>query len=262
MQEYGANIVAGVTPFKGGQKILGVPVYNSIAQAKRNHDIGASIIFVPPRMAADAVLEASFNEIPWAVCITEGIVQHEMLSAFEQIKNSPTRVVGPNTPGIIVPGQTKIGILPTVPFTPGPVAVLSRSGTLTYEVAARLTASGIGQSLSVGIGGDPFIGTNFVDMFEMLRNHEATKAVVVLGEIGGQTEENLAEYVIKTGFDKSVISFIAGQTAPPGKRLGHAGAILEKGGGIKRKLKAMRMAGFAVCPSLESVSETTAKMLK
>jgi len=262
MLEYGANVVAGVTPFKGGQEVLGVPVYNSIAEAKRAHDIGASIIFVPPRMAADAVLEAAFNGIPWAICITEGITQHDMLSAFEQTREYPTRVVGPNTPGIIVPGQTKIGILPTVPFMPGPVAVLSRSGTLTYEVAARLTADGIGQSLCVGIGGDPFIGTNFVDMFEMIRNHDETKAVVVLGEIGGQAEENLAEYVIRTGFDKPVISFIAGRTAPPGKRLGHAGAILEKGGGIEHKLETMRKAGFAVCPSLEAVAEMTAQALK
>ena len=262
MQEYGTNVVAGVTPFKGGQEVLGVPVYNSIAEAKRSHEIGASIIFVPPRMAADAVLEAAFNEIPWAICITEGIVQHEMLSVFEQIKDSPTRVVGPNTPGIIVPGQTKIGILPTIPFMPGPVAILSRSGTLTYEVADRLTSAGIGQSLCVGIGGDPFIGTNFVDMFEMIRNHEETKAVVVLGEIGGQAEENLAEYVVKTGFDKPVISFIAGRTAPPGKRLGHAGAILEKGSGIECKLETMRKAGFVVCPSLEAVSEMTANALK
>jgi len=261
MQEYGANVVAGVTPFKGGQEVLGVPVYNSIAEARRFHAIGASIIFVPPRMAADAVLETAFNEIPWAICITEGIVQHEMLSVFEQIKDSPTRVVGPNTPGIIVPGQTKIGILPTIPFTPGPVAILSRSGTLTYEVAARLTSVGIGQSLCVGIGGDPFIGTNFVDMFDMIKNHDTTKAVVVLGEIGGQAEENLAEYVVKTGFSKPVISFIAGRTAPPGKRLGHAGAILENGSGIEQKLETMRKAGFTVCPSLEAVSEMTAEAL-
>lgn len=262
MQEYGANIVAGVTPFKGGQEVLGVPVYNSIAEAKRVHEIGASIIFVPPRMAADAVLEAACNEIPWAICITEGITQHDMLSAFEQIQISPTRVVGPNTPGIIIPGQTKIGILPTTPFTPGPVAILSRSGTLTYEVAARLTENGIGQSLCVGIGGDPFIGTNFVDMFEMLRNHDETKAIVVLGEIGGTAEEKLAEYVKETGFDKPVISFIAGRTAPPGKRLGHAGAILEKGGGIDCKLEAMRLAGFNVCPSLEAIAEITASVLR
>lgn len=262
MQEYGANVVAGVTPFKGGQEVLGVPVYNSIAEAKRSHEIGASIIFVPPKMAADAVYEAASNDIPWAICITEGIVQHDMLSTFEQIKDSRTRVVGPNTPGIIVPGKTKIGILPTTPFIPGPVAVLSRSGTLTYEVADRLTSAGIGQSLCVGIGGDPFIGVNFVDMFEMIRNHDKTKAVVVLGEIGGQAEENLAEYVIKSGFDKPVISFIAGQTAPPGKRLGHAGAILEKGGGIKSKLETMSKAGFAICPSLEAVAKMTAKALK
>ncbi|EGB13627.1 succinyl-CoA synthetase, alpha subunit [Pseudodesulfovibrio mercurii] len=262
MQEYGANVVAGVTPFKGGQEVLGVPVYDSIAQAARAHDIGASIIFVPPRMAADAVAEAVRNEIPWTVCITEGITQHDMLAAFEQAKGSPTRIVGPNTPGVIVPGRTKIGIMPTMPFMPGPVAVLSRSGTLTYEVADRLTRAGIGQSLCVGIGGDPFIGVDFVDMFEMIRNHDETRAVVVLGEIGGQAEENLAEYVVRTGFDKPVISFIAGQTAPAGKRLGHAGAILANGGGIKDKLETMGRAGFAVCPSLEAVAETTARALK
>ncbi|MEF2229520.1 MAG: succinate--CoA ligase subunit alpha [Pseudodesulfovibrio sp.] len=262
MLEYGANVVAGVTPFKGGQTVEGVPVYNSIAEARRAHDIGASIIFVPPRVAADAVLEAGQNHIPWAVCITEGITQHEMLAAFEQIKDSPTRVVGPNTPGIIVPGRTKIGILPTTPFTPGPVAVLSRSGTLTYEVAYRLSAEGIGQSLCVGIGGDPFIGMDYIDLFEMIRNDNSTKAVVVLGEIGGQAEENLAEYVVRTGFDKPVVAFIAGRTAPAGKRLGHAGAILEEQGGIERKLKAMLQAGFAICPSLKTIAPMTKKVLK
>jgi len=262
MQEYGANIVAGVTPFKGGQETLGVPVYNSIDEALRHHDIGASIIFVPPRMAADAVSEAACNEIPWTVCITEGVIQHEMLAAFERAKGSSTRVVGPNTPGIIVPGKTKIGIMPTRPFMPGPVAVLSRSGTLTYEVADRLTRAGIGQSICVGIGGDPFIGVDFVDMFEMIRNHDQTRAVIILGEIGGQAEENLAEYVVRTGFDKPVISFIAGQTAPAGKRLGHAGAILETGGGIQDKLTTMGKAGFAVCPSLEAVAEATIKALE
>ena len=262
MLEYGANIVAGVTPFKGGQEVLGVPVYNSIAEAKVNHEIGASIIFVPPRMSADAILEASANAVPWTICITEGIVQHEMLSVVEQLRRSPTRLIGPNTPGIIVPGQTKIGILPTTPFMPGPVAVLSRSGTLTYEVADRLTKAGIGQSLCVGIGGDPFIGTTFVDLFEMIRNHDETKAVVVLGEIGGQAEENLAEYVLRTGFDKPVITFVAGRTAPPGKRLGHAGAILEKQGGIEQKLETMRKAGFVVCPSLKSIARLTESALK
>jgi succinyl-CoA synthetase alpha subunit len=262
MQRYGAKVVAGVTPFKGGQTVLGVPVYNSIAEALRHHKIGASIIFVPPRMAADAVLEAANNEIPWTVCITEGVPQHEMMTVFQQTKSSPTRVVGPNTPGIIVPGQTKIGIMPTDPFMPGPVAILSRSGTLTYEVAARLTTARIGQSICMGIGGDPFIGVNYADAFEMLRNHEATRVVVVLGEIGGQAEENLAEYAVRTGFDKPVVSFIAGRTAPSGKRLGHAGAILENGGGVERKLETMRRAGFTVCSSLEDVATATSDALK
>lgn len=262
MLEYGSNIVAGVTPFKGGQKVLGVPVYDSVRQAAREHEIGASIIFVPPKMAADAILEAAGSDIPWAVCITEGIVQHQMLSALTAMRNSSTRLVGPNTPGIIVPGQTKIGILPQIPFTPGPVAILSRSGTLTYEAAARMTAASIGQSMCMGIGGDPFIGTTFVDMFEMLRNHEPTRAVLVLGEIGGQAEEDLARFVTETGFDKPVLSFISGQTAPPGKRLGHAGAILEKGGGIGGKLGAMQAAGFIVCPTLEDIPELTRQALK
>ena len=261
MLEYGANIVAGITPFKGGERILGIPVYDSVEQALRNHEVHASIIFVPPRMATDAIVEAAVNKIPWAICITEGIVQQDMLQALSQIKNSPTRIVGPNTPGLIIPGQTKIGILPTQPFTPGPVAILSRSGTLTYEVAQRLSDVGIGQSLGFGIGGDPFIGTTFADMFEMLRNHDKTRAVVVLGEIGGTAEEKLARYVVETGFDKPVISFIAGQTAPPGKRLGHAGAILQQQGGIQTKLEAMAKAGFIICESLEAIPEVTANIL-
>ncbi len=262
MLEYGSNIVAGVTPFKGGQEVLGLPVYDSVRQAVCDHEIGASIIFVPPKMAADAILEAAASDIPWAVCITEGIVQNQMLSVLSALRNSKTRLVGPNTPGIIVPGQTKIGILPRIPFVPGPVAVLSRSGTLTYEAAARMTAAGIGQSMCMGIGGDPFIGTTFVDMFELLRDHEQTKAVLVLGEIGGQAEEDLARYVTKTGFDKPILSFISGQTAPPGKRLGHAGAILEKGGGIGGKLGAMQAAGFTICPTLEDIPGLTKQALK
>ncbi len=261
MQAYGANIVAGVTPFKGGQEVLGVPVYSSVAKACQEHEIGASIIFVPPAMAADAVREAVASGIGWAICITEGIPQQDMLGTLSGLKDSPTRILGPNTPGLILPGKTKIGILPPAPFSPGPVAILSRSGTLTYEVAARLTEAGIGQSLSLGIGGDPFIGTTFVDLFKMLRNHEETKAIVVLGEIGGKAEELLAAYVVETGFHKPVISFIAGRTAPAGKRLGHAGAILEKGGGIEEKIKAMQNAGFTVCPDLGSIAEAVKKAL-
>ncbi|NDV24469.1 succinate--CoA ligase subunit alpha [Desulfovibrio sp. JC022] len=261
MLEYGSNIVAGVTPFKGGQEVLGVPVYNSIKEAQRHHEIGASIIFVPPKLATDAILEAASCEVPWVVCITEGIVQSAMLNVLEQVKGGKSRIVGPNTPGLIVPGQTKIGILPTTPFSPGPVAVLSRSGTLTYEVADRLNQVGIGQSLSIGIGGDSYIGTTFADVFEMLRNHDETKAVMVLGEIGGTAEQDLADYVIETGFDKPVLSFIAGQTAPPGKRLGHAGAILQEGTGVQGKLEKMKAAGFTVCPSLEAIPQLTADAL-
>lgn len=263
MLEYGSRIVAGVTPFKGGQQVLGVPVYNSIKEAQQKHEIGASIIFVPPKLAADAIMEAASCQIPWVVCITEGIVQSSMLSVLEQIKNGKTRVIGPNTPGIIIPNQTKIGILPSGPFSPGPVAILSRSGTLTYEVADRLNQAGIGQSLSIGIGGDSYIGTTFADLFDMLRNHQETKAIVVLGEIGGTAEQDLAEYVIRTGFSKPVLSFIAGQTAPPGKRLGHAGAILREGkdSGIQVKFDKMIQAGFIICPSLESIPEATVKIL-
>lgn len=262
MLAYGADVVCGVTPFKGGLEVLGKPVYSSIAEACRHHEIGASIIFVPASMAADAVLEAAANNIPWCVCITEGIPQQDMLAALSQMRDTPTRLLGPNTPGLIVPGKTKIGILPTDPFTPGPVAVLSRSGTLTYEVAARMSAAGLGQSVCVGVGGDPFVGQSFTDMFELLRNHEETKAVVVLGEIGGRAEEDLARYVTESGFDKPVVSFIAGRTAPPGKRLGHAGAILEKGGTIEDKIETMRKAGFRVCASLDDIAGAVEDALK
>ena len=255
MQAYGTNIVAGVTPFKGGQEVLGVPVYSSVEAAVRRHKILVSIIFVPPGMAADAILEAADAGIPWIICITEGIPQQDMLAVLPQLKRTGTRLIGPNTPGLLVPGLTKIGILPADPFTSGPVAVLSRSGTLTYEVAARLSAAGLGQSLCIGVGGDPFIGSTFTDLFPMLRNHAETKAVVVLGEIGGRAEEDLAEYVSATNFTKPVVSFIAGRTAPPGRRLGHAGAILEKGGSIDDKIEAMRQAGFTVCPDLDSIAD-------
>ena len=259
MQAYGTNVVAGVTPFKGGQEVLGVPVYSSVRQAVRDHDVQVSIIFVPPRMAAEAILEAAEAGVPWVVCITEGIPQQDMLSALTQLRGSKTRLIGPNTPGLLVPGELKVGILPVDPFTPGDVAVLSRSGTLTYEVAARLSAAGLGQSLCVGIGGDPFIGSSFTDLFELLRDHEPTKSVVVLGEIGGRAEEDLAEYVRSTNFPKPVISFIAGRTAPPGRRLGHAGAILEKGGSTEDKIEAMRRAGFTVCPDLDGIAEAVRK---
>ena len=261
MLEYGTNVVAGVTPFKGGQSVLDVPVYNSVAEAVAEHEVAASIIFVPAAFAPDAIMEAAQNRIPWAVCITDGLTQQDMLSVRAQLAATSTRLIGPNNPGLIAPGRTKIGIMPGHAFTPGPVAVLSRSGTLTYEVANRLSAAGLGQSLCVGIGGDPFVGTSFIDLLGLLRDHEGTRAVVVLGEIGGRAEEDLAAWVASTGFHKPVVGFIAGRTAPPGKRLGHAGAILEGKGGIESKLDAMRAAGFAVCRDLSALAGEVAKLL-
>ncbi|MFW5488639.1 MAG: succinate--CoA ligase subunit alpha [Desulfovibrio sp.] len=263
MQAYGTNIVAGVTPFKGGQTCLGVPVYNSVYDACLDHDIDVSIIFVPAAFAADAILEAGDNNLPWTICITEGISQQDMLSVLPRLRNSRTRLIGPNTPGMIVPGQTKIGILPADPFTPGNVAVFSRSGTLTYEASSRMSAAGFGQSFCVGIGGDPFIGQRFTDLMAMARNHEETKAVLVLGEIGGRAEEDLAEYIVRTRFPKPVLAFIAGQTAPRGKRLGHAGAILEESGnGVGGKLARLAGAGIHLCRDLESIPGMVKKALK
>jgi succinyl-CoA synthetase alpha subunit len=264
MQEYGTNVVAGVTPFKGGREVLGVPVYDSVRQACAAHAIDASIVFVPAPFAAEAILEAADNDVPWCVCITEHIPQADMLRVRETLRvtGSRTRLVGPNTPGLIVPGRTKIGIMPGYVYTPGPVAIFSRSGTLTYETASRLSAASIGQSVCVGIGGDPFIGLKYVDFLELVRDDPATGAVLVLGEIGGTAEEELARYVVETQFPKPVLAFIAGRTAPAGKRLGHAGAILEEGsGGIADKLAALRAAGIAVCPDLKSLPGLMARAL-
>lgn len=263
MQEYGTKIVAGVTPFKGGQEVMGVPVYNSVHEAKKQHHIDASIIFVPAGFAADAVAESATEDIPWVICITEGIAQASMLSALQDLSGSNTHIIGPNTPGVIVPGQCKIGIMPANVFTAGNVAIFSRSGTLTYEAADRLSQAGIGQSICVGIGGDSFIGTSFTDLFELVRNDDNTHAVLILGEVGGSAEEELACYVKMTGFEKPVVSFIAARTAPPGKRLGHAGAILdENSGGIELKLQAMRDAGFVISPDLAQLPELVKGVLE
>ena len=262
MLGYGARVMAGVTPFKGGQEVLGLPVYDTVAQAVAEHDISVSVVFVPPALAADAVCEAAEAGVPWVACITEGIPQQDMLRALPRLRATKVRLVGPNTPGIMIPGRTKMGIAPAEPFTPGPLAVFSRSGTLTYEVAARLSEAGLGQSVCVGMGGDPFTGLGFVDLCELVRDHEETRAVVVLGEIGGQAEEELARYVCETNFPKPVISFVAGRTAPPGRRLGHAGAILESGGSMEDKLSAMRRAGFLVSASLTDLPGLAAGALE
>lgn len=261
MQEYGTNIVAGVTPFKGGQTFLEIPVYNSVHQACQKHEIEASIIFVPASFASDAVLEAVQAEIPLVICITEGVPQQEMLRILPVLQKSSSMLIGPNTPGIIAPGKSKVGIMPGNTFLQGRVAVLSRSGTLTYESVSRLSHAGIGQSLCVGIGGDPFVGTSFVQLCEHLRTDQNTEAILILGEIGGNAEEELAAYVRETAFPKPIISFIAGQTAPPGKRLGHAGAILEGKGGTRDKLQAMQEAGFLICPDLQSIPDAVASVL-
>lgn len=262
MQEYGSRIVAGVTPGKGGTEVLGVPVFDTVREAARARAIDASIIFVPGAMAPDAVLEAAAARIPWVVCITDGIPQLDMLRALGRIKGGPTRVIGPNCPGLILPGKTKIGIMPGEIFTPGPVAVFSRSGTLTYECVDRLTRAGIGQSVCAGIGGDPFVGTSFTDLCALVRHDPGTRAVVILGEIGGRAEEDLGRYMQDTNFELPVFGFIAGQTAPPGKRLGHAGAILEKGsGGIEEKLRAMAATGFHLVVDLDHIAGAVARVL-
>lgn len=254
MRAYGTNIVAGVTPFKGGADVDGVPVYDSVAEALANHEIEASILFVPGPMAADAALEAARAGIPWIVCITEGIAQQDMLAALPAIRRTGARLVGPNTPGVIVPGRTKIGIMPAEPFTPGPVAVFSRSGTLTYEAAARLSAAGLGQSFCIGVGGDPFTGLSFIDCLRLAAADPETRAVLLIGEIGGRAEEDAAAFIRASGYPKPVAAFVAGITAPPGKRLGHAGAILEESsGGAGRKLAALRGAGLTLCAGLDDI---------
>ncbi|ABM28115.1 succinate--CoA ligase subunit alpha [Nitratidesulfovibrio vulgaris] len=263
MLDYGTNIVAGVTPFKGGQVTQGVPVYDSVHEACRQHDIDATILFVPAAFAADSLLEAVAEGIPWAVCITEGIPQKDMLRALRVARGARTRIIGPNTPGIIVPGACKVGIMPGNVFSPGPLAVFSRSGTLTYEAAARLSAAGIGQSLCAGVGGDPYIGSDFVSLCELVRDDEATQGVLVLGEVGGTAEEELAAWVRETAFPKPVVSFVAGRTAPPGRRLGHAGAILDEAdGGIAGKVRALCDAGIAVCPDLGSLPAAVRQALR
>lgn len=262
MQEYGSRVVAGVTPGKGGTEVLGVPVFDTVREARMAMRVDASIIFVPGALAPDAVLEAAAAGLDWVVCITDGIPQLDMLRALERIKGCPTRVIGPNCPGLIMPGRTKIGIMPGDIFTPGPVAVFSRSGTLTYECVDRLTRAGIGQSVCVGIGGDPFVGTSFTDLCRLVRHDPQTRAVIILGEIGGSAEEDLGRYMRDTGFELPVFGFIAGRTAPPGKRLGHAGAILEKGsGGIEAKLRAMADSGFHLIDDLDQIAPAVGRVL-
>lgn len=260
--EYGTKIVAGVTPGKQGQDVEGIPVYDTVAQACAQHRIDATAIFVPAPFAADAIYEAADAGIPLIVCITEGIPALEMARVKRHLQATGSRLIGPNCPGIITPGGAKIGIMPGYIHKPGKVGVISRSGTLTYEAVHQLTELGLGQSTCIGIGGDPIVGSLFTDLIPLFNEDPETEAIVMIGEIGGTAEENAARLIRET-VKKPVIGFVAGTTAPPGRRMGHAGAIISGGKGTAaEKKKAMREAGIHVVESPADIGKTVARVLK
>ena len=262
MLEYGTPLVGGVTPGKGGQSHLGKPVFDTVADAVRQEGANATVIFVPPAFAADAILEAALAGIEVIVCITEGIPARDMVAVYHYVQKVGAQLIGPNCPGVITPGQAKVGIMPAMIFSEGPVGVVSRSGTLTYEAVDQLTREGLGQTTAVGIGGDPIIGSRFVDILKLFEADEATEAVVMIGEIGGTAEEEAAAY-IKAHMTKPVFSFIAGSTAPPGRRMGHAGAIISGGKGTaEEKFAALEDAGAVVVKNPAALGRTVAAHLR
>jgi succinyl-CoA synthetase alpha subunit len=259
---YGTRVVAGVTPGKGGLSVDGIPVFDSVEQAMAETDANVGVIFVPPPFAADAIMEAAAAGLPLVVCITEGIPTQDMVRVWTFLRGAGTRLVGPNCPGVITPGACKVGIMPAHIHRPGPVGVVSRSGTLTYEAVGQLSALRIGQSTCVGIGGDPIVGTDFIDMLELFEADPQTEAIVLIGEIGGTAEEEAAAFV-KDNVSKPVVAFVAGQTAPPGRRMGHAGAIISGGKGTAaEKIAALRAADIHVADSPASIGETVRSALK
>jgi succinyl-CoA synthetase alpha subunit len=259
--EYGTKVVAGVTPGKGGSSFDTVPVFNSVEQAVKETGANVSMIFVPPAFAADAIMEAADAGIPLVVCITDGIPTLDMVTVLSYLKEKPTRLIGPNCPGLISPGKCKVGLMPGDIHMPGNVGVVSRSGTLTYEAVAQLTEQNIGQSTCIGVGGDPLIGTTFVDVLRLFEKDDQTNLVVLIGEIGGTAEQEASE-VIKNEMSKPVISFVAGSTAPPGRRMGHAGAIITGSSGTaKEKIAALSAAGVAIASSPAEIGIVARKVV-